>query len=234
VYVRSAFFDGNWLPEQRIADTLWTTDVPRSYRHRRRVYDLVRTVRMPFDQYHVAVAFEDEHARASAQFKGEGDTSRYAGDGLSASDILLQRNTTEGAVINRNGSTLLPNTVRRYLHGERLRLYFEVYNLNVIGNRNSYTIGYAIYPTRDEHPSVWATLGRRLGGLLGRSGDPSISQTLRRAGASHREGEEMSINIDSLDEGLYDLVVKIADELTGAETETRTTFLKLDAIGQAQ
>jgi GWxTD domain-containing protein len=124
-HLRGAFFDDEWISDHRFADTLWTSDVPLVYSEGRFAYDLVRTVRMPFDYYHFACTFEDEWSVTTAQFKSDGDTYRFAGDGLAVSDILVQSPSRDGATVIRGDRRLYPNPGHIYRHGERLSVYFE-------------------------------------------------------------------------------------------------------------
>lgn len=233
IYLRTALFDGDWNAQSRTADTLWTTELEDRHDGDGRVYDLVRKVNASFDDYHVAVAFEDENSDALALLKSDASSYRYAGDGVAASDLLLERNDDRGPKVRRHQRVLLPNIFREYSEGERLRVYFEVYDLGVSGGRSVYDVTYAIHPYTGEKPAtLWSILGRGVSTLVGREEEPVISQTVRRSGNGHNEHEEIAINIDTLDEGRYELVVTVNDIVSGEKTEVSTLFTKL--IGDAQ
>jgi hypothetical protein len=202
------------------ADTLSPSVAPTP----RRTCEFVRLVTVPFDRYHVACTLDG--GWAAAQFRGEGDTYRYAGDRLSASDILLERPGPSAPVVVRKGRSLYPNTGRRYGPGERLHVYFEIYNLAVSRGASDYSVTFLIYEHPESPPPAWRRWGSRLAGIVGADRAPTISQTFLRSGATHSESEDVAVNIDALDVGRYELVVSIADSLSGESAETRTPFFK--------
>jgi len=218
--LRGVLFDDQWRRELAFGDTLSPSAAPTP----RRTYEFVRLVTVPFDRYHVACTLDG--GWAEARFRGEADAYRYAGDRLSASDILLERPGPSGPVVVREGRSLYPNTGRRYGPGELLRVYCEVYNLAVSRGASDYSVTFLIYEHPESPPPAWRRWGSRLAGIVGADRTPTISQTFRRSGAAHTEAEDVAVNIDALDTGRYELVVSIADSLSGESTETKTTFFK--------
>lgn len=218
--LRGVLFDDQWRREFIFGDTL----SPSAASTRRRSCEFVRLVTVPFDRYHVACTLDG--GWASARFRGEGDSYRYAGDRLTASDILLERPGPSPPVVVRRGRSLYPNAGRRYGPGERLRVYFEVYNLAVSRGASDYSVTFLIYEHPESPPPAWRRWGSRLAGIVGADRTPTISQTFRRSGATHTETEDIAVNIDALDAGRYELVVSIADSLSGESAETSTTFFK--------
>jgi GWxTD domain-containing protein len=226
-HFRGVVFDDDWLPETRFADTLWTSEtVARSRRGLGPVYDVVRVVPVAFDNYHVACTFQDALGRAAARFRADADAYRFVGDQLTLSDILLESAADTGAVFVRGERTLHPNTGRRYRSGERLDAYFEVYNLRVAQGRSDYSVTFLIFEAPETPPPAWRRWGGRLAGLVGADRAPSISQTFERSGTAHREGEEVAINVDTLADGRYELVVSVEDAVSGERAEARTAFYK--------
>jgi GWxTD domain-containing protein len=228
-FFRGSFFDNDWLPEKRFADTLWTSEVKTTYDKGGRFYYLTRSVAMPFDFYHVACTFQDELGLANSLFKTYGDTYRYAGDGLTVSDILLQKETRrETPYFDRNGIRLYPNTSRRYYFGQRLLVYFEVYNLHTAGKNNDYDVSFAIYESAKNQPSSWRKLGSKVASIagLGKDKQPSIAQTIHRSGVGYLSNEEIAINIDSLEDGRYELIVSVDDKISGEKAQSSVFFFK--------
>jgi GWxTD domain-containing protein len=233
-HFRGACFDGEWEAEDRFADTLWTSEVPVAREGRKRYYHVDRSVSLPFDTYHVACAFEDERGTARALLRGAGDSMRFVKGGLAVSDLLLLCPPEHrGGSFTRNGKTLYPNPGHEYEGDQRLGVYFEVYGLGVERRRSDYEVTFHIYEAPEEHPSTWAKVGRTLVDLAGFGGDrdPAVSQTIRRRGVSDTAAEEMLINVEALQAGRYQLVISIADRVTGKTAYASTEFYKKGETG---
>jgi len=226
---RGTFFDDKWNVDHRFADTLWTSDVPTEKSGRTQSYLFLRSVSLPFDTYHVACTFEDEHSFARALFKEPGDSYRYADDGLCVSDLLLQNKSRRGiASFSRKGKKLYPNAGRSFSQGQRIEVYFEVYNLEMSSRRSNFDVTFLIYEAPEARPSRWRRLGRRIAGIAGFAADrdPAISQTIQKRGAAHTSDEDMTINIDALEPGRYELAVSIADKISGESAHSTSVFVK--------
>jgi GWxTD domain-containing protein len=228
-YFRGAFFDSEWMADHRFADTLWTSDVQLASEGRARFYHIGRSVSLPFDDYHVACAFEDELGAARALFKNSGDSFRFIKGDLALSDIMFL-SPPENRVVsfNRNGKSLYPNAGRGYKNEQRLGVYFEVYGLDLEQRRTDYDVTFHIYEAPEETASPWSRFGRRLVNLagFGDDRDPAVSQTIRRRGVSHTATEEMLINVDVLEAGRYELVVSVADRIGEETAYISAEFLK--------
>lgn len=224
--LRGAFFDDEWRAEKRFADTLSTRALERVRRGDSRMVEMVKTVHMPFDRYHVAVAITNESGDAAAILRAEGDARRYAGAALAVSDIFLERAPdTPGAVVHRDGRTLHANTGRHYEAGEALRPYLEIYDLDLRGGQSDYQLTISIFESEEEAPA-WRRWVNRAGEVagVGDRRDPSISQTFNRSGTRHVETEALIINVDTLPGGNYEIVVDVLDRVSGDAARTRTTF----------
>jgi len=228
-HFRGAFFDSEWVADQRFADTLWTSNVPVGGEGRSRYYFYGRSASLPFDSYHIACAFEDEFSTARALFKDTGDSYRFVTGDLAVSDIMFL-SPPENRVISftRNGKSLFPNPGRKYKDLQRLGVYFEVYGLGLSERRTDYDVTFHIYEAPEQTPSPWARFGRRLVDLagFGDDRDPAVSQTIRRRGVSHTATEEMLINVDALEAGRYELVVAVRDRVNGETAYVSAEFVK--------
>ncbi|MCH7549756.1 MAG: hypothetical protein IH969_09525 [Candidatus Krumholzibacteriota bacterium] len=233
--LRGAFFDDEWMVDKRFAETLWASSVPTGMRSGRNAYELVRSVQMPFDYYHFTCTFADEYEITRAQFRADGETYRYAGDDLTVSDILLQSPDGTGTPIERRGFTLYPHPGHVYHQGERLTVYFEVYGLSVIRQSSDYQVSFSIYEAPDEPAPTWLRWSRRIGQAVGIGDEePTISQTIERAGPDHEAQEEIRINVDSLREGRYQLVIDVFDRVSGDTSEAITVvFEKVGTLVRA-
>jgi hypothetical protein len=228
-HFRGSFFNETWIPEKDFADTLWTSEVNTSHYAGRNSYRLIRSVIMPFDYYNFACSFEDEFGLINSLFKTHSDTYRYAGDGLAVSDILLQNDGRPEAVhFERHGRRLYPNPDRRYTRGQRLATYFEIYNLRTSDRYNDYDVSFHIYDSPQENKSAWRKLGRWVASVAGLNGDktPSISQTIHRRSGGFSSSEDIAINIDSLEEGRYELVITVEDRVSGDNAQSSVFFFK--------
>jgi hypothetical protein len=202
---------------------------------RYRMYDIVQRYDMPFDRYHVATAFEDDQRVTNTVMRGQVNAMRYAGDDLIVSDILLERAGDAGNSFERHGFRVRPNPWRTYGHGQRLRAYFEIYNLLVPQGRSNYQITYAIREAVDDDPSVWNRLGRAVSNIMGVfQGDPTVSQTFDRQGIGHREYEKIAIDIDALYEGRYRSIVQVEDLTSGEYARSTKVFNKVGGPKQQQ
>jgi GWxTD domain-containing protein len=225
--VRGSLFDTGWVREHTFSDTLPAADISRRATGSGHAYDVIRTVPIPFGDYQVACTFQDAAGTAAAVFRSRGDANRYAGDQLAVSDILLERDGTEGATTVRGGRTLRPKPGRRYADGEALCVYFEIYNLGVEGGSSDYMVAFSIYESPQSPTPVWRRWGGRLARFVGFDEPPTISQTFRRSGRGHRQSEEMAIDVDSLDEGPYEVVVTVSDLSSGQEAQSQATFFRV-------
>ncbi|MEJ2721956.1 MAG: GWxTD domain-containing protein, partial [bacterium] len=150
-FVRSAFYDETGHPEVFYADTLagrrFPVPAPADPLHRL-PYALVRRFELPFHRYTVAFCFEDDRPTAQTLLWAEANTLRFLSSKLTLSDVMFWRIPRDGGVwpvIVRSGTPYVPNPRREYRSGEKLRLYLEVYNLNLSGLRSEYDITYSIY-----------------------------------------------------------------------------------------
>jgi GWxTD domain-containing protein len=226
---RGVFFDNEWNVDHRFADTLWTSEVPTEKIAGSLQYVVLRPVSLPFDMHHVACAFEDQTGAVRASLKGVGDSYRFSNTELCVSDLLLQNDPHPGAAsIARKGKQLYPNAERLYSTGQKLVVYFELYNLGTSRRRTDYDVTFLIYDSPENPPSRWWRLGRSIAQFTGLVGDrdPAISQTIRRRGVEHTSNEDMTVNIDALEAGRYELVVSVADRVTGENAYSTAIFFK--------
>jgi hypothetical protein len=162
-----------------------------------------------------------------ALFRGQSDGNRLIGDAISTSDLLFLRGGSGGASIVRGGEVLLPNPWGAYGHGQPLRAYFEIYNLDVTKGQSRYRLTYEIHDDPEETPSAWNRLGGAVTSLFGAGrGDPSAAQTFVRAGTEHSARERIAIDIDALKPGRHRLTVAVEDLQSGERTEVDKSFVK--------
>jgi GWxTD domain-containing protein len=233
--VRTRFFDKGWIPEE--TDTLLIPAhkiamIPGS---RFRIYDVVLDRTVPFDNYHVACTLEDDAGGAKAALRCVCEASHLSRSGLTSSELLFLRDGPPGASFVRGGELLMPNPWRSYGNGQRVGVYFEVYNLSVAARASRYRVTYEIYEDREKSRTGWDRLGRFIANFVGMDqGAPMLAQTFDRTGDSHRSSERMAVDVDLLPEGRYRLWVEIEDLISGAHWETSRNFFKVGSPEVAQ
>jgi hypothetical protein len=235
---RGSYFDLEWNREGAFADTIRAPDLPEREGGAGRALELVRRVDVPFDRYYVACAFEDGGPRARASARSDADVARFAGDRLALSDVLLfdqARAETQPAgpgaglveAVERGGWRMRPRIGHRYGPGDRVHAYAEAYNLAAPGGACSYEIRFAIYPSAAGDTSVWDLWRGWLGDLFGTGGEPAVAQTFSRLGNAHTAAERITIDIDALEPGRYELVVEVTDRITGERALSHTPLVKV-------
>lgn len=233
--VRTRFFTTGWEAEQTVADTTRAPFMTMVQGSRCRLYDVVQRYDIPFDHYQIATAFEDNTKATNTVLRGQVDATRYAGDRLAVSDIVLERSGEAGSAFERNGIPVRPNPWRMVGHGQRLRAYYEVYNLLAPTGRSHYRVTYTVRNTADESRSMWNRLGRAVVDFMGvLPGDPLVSQSFEREGIGHEENEQIAIDVDVLDEGRYRLIVEVEDLVSGEQAGTTKVFYKMGGPGHVQ
>jgi GWxTD domain-containing protein len=226
-HARSRFFNDDWHVEHTRCDTVPALNAPMVAGSDYDLYDVVLHNELPFGNYNLACAFEDSRRATIATFIGQCYGERFAGSDLQISDLLYLRDSPGGSAIVRGGETLAANPWRAYAHGQRLDVYFEIYNLAISRGNSRYRLTFEIHNSPEEPPGLWDHLGRAVRPFTGAAdGDPAIAQTFERTGESHNERERIAIDVDSLDEGRYRLIVTVADLRDGEETRSSKIFYK--------
>lgn len=239
--VRGAYFDALWVREGGFSDSLGTSSLDATRTRGGGTFEFVRRLSVACDRYHVAITVEDPDARMHSVCRRDADATRFVGDDLVMSDVLLfhdndlpasTRADSGHAAIRRGGTSMRPNVARRYANGERLRAYVEIYNLSLVtrtGVREStYDLRFALFPADDDLGPAWVDWGRRAVEWtgFGNDDDAVISQTFRRTGRTHDDRESMAIDVDALDAGRYELVVEVTDRVSGDRAVVHAPFWK--------
>jgi GWxTD domain-containing protein len=189
----------------------------------------IEDLSLPAGSYRVACCLEDDEKVTRSIAWADVDGSRLAGSGLALSDILLcSEASVEGPVFHRRGRVVHVNPGGRYLAGEDLRLYVEVYNLMRRLGESSYELTYSIRRA-EAKPGLWESIQRGVEkALLGeRTGPPAISQSFQRVGTAGDAVEEIAVAIGSLEPGNYDVVISVVDNVTGEEAFVSKRFVKI-------
>jgi hypothetical protein len=226
--IRGACFDAAWNREGGDLDTLWTSQLPPHAIDGNRVLEFVRRLPVSFGAYRVAYSMQDEHARVRAIGRGNADATRFAGDQLALSDVLLydeapaaERNTA--GFIERGGLRMHPRIGHNYSTADAVNSYVEVYGLNLIDSAADYEVRYSIFPAQHEDTPAWRELLHAAADALGfDNDDPVISQSFTRHGNEHDASEHIAINIDKLEPGYYEMLVEVMDLNSGQHAASHT------------
>lgn len=228
---RTAVFDDEWQPHLQHTDTLRGEPFSHSAHNGYRWHHIVRVFDLPFALHHVAFCLEDGRARTQTILTGEKDTAPYLSDSLTLSDVLLyqspSRDLDDTALIHRGGKSFQPNPGGDYAPPQKLRVYVEIYNLEVTGSESRYEITYSIFDA-EEQLEGWSRIRRGLKNMMGfRSPpDPVISHVLSRSGTRHEAAEDLAIDIGALLPGDYLLQISVHDRSSEQFTERTKRFTK--------
>ena len=192
------------------------------------LYVAVKELSLPFDGYRAAFSMEDEHGVARSLAWADIAASRFIGESLSASDLILGSRWRVGCpTIHRRGRALAVNAAGSYPPGESLLLYLELYNLEVRNGRSACELSYSIR-RRDTRRGLWDALrsGAATIGIADEDTPPVISQSFRWVGASDTAAEEISVGIDALEPGTYEVTMTAVDSATGGSVSASRMFVK--------
>ena len=226
--IRGALFDSVWKRDGSEADTVWTSQLPPRAVSGNRVLEIVRRFPVEFGSYRVAWSMQDEHVRVRALARGDADASRFAGDQLALSDVLLYDETTPGdpkaaGFVERGGQRMRPRIGHVFSPSDPVRSYVEVYGLHLLDGATEYQVRYSIYPSTYTETPAWRELLHVTGGALGfENDDPIISQSFTRSATTHSTHERIAIDIGTLDPGYYELLVEVMDLSSGQHVSRNT------------
>lgn len=174
---------------------------------------------LPPGFYHMAVTVEDRTSGKISSYRTDVTCEDFESK-LAVSDILFATSIepTEGpSPFSRGPWVVVPHPLRRYQRFESIPVYFEVYNLAVgDGGASSYAVEYQV-------------VGRASEGQVGRSyrgkkGVPELSSSFRQSTYGSADVVHIALKSDNLRQGIFDLRVKITDEITRAETVREASF----------
>ena len=210
VEVGVALHDTVWTPVMTQADTLRyrPTDDPKA--------PSIREMRfaVPPDSYHVALHSDLLDSPLLAGYRFDRRLPDFREARTMMSDVVLAY-----AILPRTGQEptsrddlqIVANPFHRFALDQPVHVYFEVYHLALDAeDRAHYRVEYALEP-------------RQAGGVLGlfRRKGTSLSVTTRFESATPSPLVFTEIDVGKVPAGDYVLVVRVTDELTGAEMEQR-------------
>lgn len=179
--------------------------------------DLFR-VHMTPGSYHYALQIDDLQGDGVGIEKGTLRVRRFSETGLDLSDPVLSARVSEGGGaprFQRYGRTILPLPSRRFLQGQPLFLYFEIYNLRPgAGGDLRFRVDYAIEAEALDRNTFERFFGavKGLAGVREESG--RITFSFEREVEETAGGvvpEHVSFDATALAPGVYTLQVTVTD-----------------------
>jgi len=122
---------------------------------------------------------------------------------------------------------ILPNPAGVYVTPEPLRVYYEVYNLaRGVDGTCRFTTKYSIVPYKKKGSLFWEFVGS-----LFTPGQHYIVSSVQRQVEKQSSSEELSIDISTLKDGSYRLVLEVVDAASGQSATAERVIEKLPAPG---
>ncbi len=232
--MRGVYFNSSWNEQERFKRILSGSALKLSSEFGKRWLYASKESKLPFDRFQISMAFCDPLDKTRSIFRDIAVASRFMGDSLCVSDLLMFRDPglySDVPTLERDGMSFIPNPDHSYRDGEKLNIYMEIYNLIPHQANYEYDISYMIYQRPDStEPGGWSLLAKGLKWFAGieEKQQPFIIQTATRQSFDHPAKEIMTINIDSLQGGKYLLHVSVFDRYSGKIAESSTTFSKMN------
>lgn len=197
--------------------------------------DLFR-VKLSPGSYHYAVQVDDRHGDGIGVVKGALEVREFIAGELALSDPILSATAIEGGGraprFERYGHTVVPLPSMRFLAGQDVFLYYEVYDLQTDAEeRVSFRIDYTIRAESLDRNAVERVFDG-LKGLIGvREGPETVTLSFERSGPVGGDvwPESVSFDAAALPAGSYVLEIVVVDRVAGGrEARSTTTFTIVD------
>lgn len=168
--------------------------------------------------YRVAVSVTERDSGRRSAYRSTVERTVYSGD-LAISDILFAQKIEPAgrqSPFNRGALEVVPHPLRRYLQGDVVPIYFEVYNLGLAEDGlSSYVVEYRIVPHSGRKERFWDRFTGE---------EPVAAQRFQSSGYSSDEPLYVKIDSKNLRPGAYDFLVTVKDEYWQSVTYKRSTF----------
>ncbi len=169
--------------------------------------------------YHMAVTVEDRTLGKISSRRTDVTCEDFESK-LAVSDILfaaLIEPTEQLSPFSRGAWVVVPHPLHRYQRFESIPIYFEVYNLGVgDGGASTYTVEYQVVKREPDGQG-----GRTIRGW---KNHPEISSSFRQSTYGSIDIVHIALKSDNLREGVFDLRVKITDEIAKVEISRDASF----------
>ena len=180
-------------------------------------------------EYHLAIEFKDDSSGNIGAVREELQVEEYGYDSLQVSDILLASHiepNPSAESISIDELQFVPNVSRQFNNHQNLFLYFEIYNLQVSGvpGTSKFRLEYSVQYKKSPDEEEW-TIGNILGNLFSFSRNKYDLATSAEYDGN-KPVENMYIEIDpaALTPGMYQLKLKVTDQLANIDTQKDAVF----------
>jgi len=224
VPVEFAVYDTLWNDVLRVSTTL---ESARTFAARGTSAAIVKQLnfRLPPDKYIVAVAVRDTASKTIGLTKERVSVPDMGKSRPGVSEIELAYLLPAGRRppgISK-GEGILANPSGVYVTPEPLRVYYEVYNLAPGGDGTCrFTTKYSIVPHKKKGSLFWEFVGS-----LFTPGQHYVVSSVERQVERRSSSEELSIDISTLKDGSYRLVLEVVDDVTRQSATAERVFEKL-------
>jgi GWxTD domain-containing protein len=168
--------------------------------------------------YHMAITVEDRTLSRIASRRADVTCEDFESK-LAVSDILfaaLIEATERVSPFSRGAWVVVPHPLHRYRRFESIPVYFEVYNLGVGDNgASTYTVEYQVVKREPGGPGGRST---------SRTLSPEISSSFSQSTYGSMDVVHIALKSDNFREGVFDLRVRITDEITHAAISREASF----------
>ncbi len=179
-------------------------------------------LRVPSGHQEVSVEFETVGGGTVGVQRRQVDIPEFTDSGLQISDILLAYRIDETengrpvvpTDIVRNDLSIMPAPWSVFSNKQPIYLYFEVYNLESGTDGDARYDIEAVLAPKDQSSKVGKVFKSIFGG-----GDKGVSVSLPVTVSSRHDGQYLILDAKNQEAGLYTLVVRIKDTVSGEEVE---------------
>ncbi len=182
-----------------------------------------QALRIPAGHQEVSVEFETVGGGTVAVQRRNVEIKDFSGDNLALSDVMLAYRideTDDGrpvlpSDIVRDNLSIMPAPWSVFSRAQPIYLYFEVYNLTLKADGIAdYEVEAVLKPM-----AQGSKVGKFVRGLFG-GGDEGVSVTLLIQVASENDGQYLILDATTEDPGLYTLILRVKDLVSGKKTES--------------
>lgn len=173
----------------------------------------------PPGEHEVSMEFETASGSTVAVQRRAVEVPDFATDRLALSDIMLAYHVEEAAdeaeegALVRRGLSITPAPWSVFSNDQPIYLYFEVYNLaRTEEGRTDYAMEALLVPKDDAKG-----IAKLFKGIFG--GEKGVAVTLPGSGTATDEGQYLIMDATDQPEGLYTLLLRIRDNVSGKTVE---------------
>ena len=178
----------------------------------------VETISMTPGAYDYEIQFRDTAARRLGVYKGTYENNNYFKPQLIVSDILLIgdiRPRSGGEHFHKSNIAFTPKMFSNYQRGEKIGIYFEIYNLTYgPSNNTDYKVEYKL-----QEPGGKSVL-KKVFSIFGGKKE-TVSSEYRYSGSERDEQINLTFDLSNRPAGNYEIIIQVKDMNSGEEFERK-------------